>query len=87
MSDARWEILRPEYCPDCGSDRFIEQFLSVQHQQVARLVERPIEVVEYQRQTCQCAQCGQRVSAPHPSDGCARTGSEYWVTGIANMVR
>jgi len=64
----RLVILRPEYCPDYGSDRFIEQFLSVQHQQVARLVERPIEMVEYQRQTCQCAQCGQRVSAPHPSD-------------------
>ncbi len=64
----RSEILRPEYCPDCGSDRFIEQPVSVQYQQVARLVERPIEVVEYQRQTCQCAQCGQRVSAPHPSD-------------------
>ena len=64
----RYEILRPEYCPDCGSDRFIEQPVSVQHQQVARLVERPIEVVEYQRQTCQCARCSQRVSAPPASD-------------------
>ena len=31
----------------------------MQVQQVAQLVERPIEVVEYQRQSCQCVHCGE----------------------------
>lgn len=35
---------------------------------MARLVERPIEVVEYHQLTCQCAECGQRVSARLPED-------------------
>lgn len=33
--------------------------MAVSVQQVATLVERPIEVVEYQQQSCQCAHCGQ----------------------------
>jgi len=36
-------------------------------QQVAQLVERPIEIVEYQRHSCQCAHCGQTHTAPWPS--------------------
>ena len=36
--------------------------------QVARLVERPIEVVEYQRHSCQCARCGQVVAASWAED-------------------
>ena len=31
----------------------------MQVQQVAQLVERPIEIVEYQRQSCQCTHCGE----------------------------
>ena len=64
----RYEFLRPQRCPDCGGEQFFEQAFSVQQQQVARLVERPIEVVEYHRYTCQCVQCGQRVSAPPAPD-------------------
>lgn len=64
----RYEILRPESCPHCGSDSFSEQPVSVQQQQVARLVERPIEVVEYQRHRCQCSGCGQVVAAPWAED-------------------
>ncbi len=30
----------------------------VETQQVAQLVERPIEIVEYHRQYCQCTKCG-----------------------------
>ena len=33
--------------------------MKVEVQQVAQLVERPIEVVEYQRHHCQCSNCGQ----------------------------
>ena len=64
----RYEVLRPKRCPECGSEAFLELPVGVQRQQVARLVERPIEVVEYQRLNCQCGQCGQNVSAEGPLD-------------------
>ena len=64
----RYEILRPEDCPQCGSKEFALLAVGVQYQQVARLVERPIEVVEYQRQSCQCACCGEIVAAPWTLD-------------------
>ena len=34
------------------------EVIKVETQQVAQLVERPIEIVEYQRHHCQCLQCG-----------------------------
>jgi transposase len=55
----RYEILRPQECQSCGSMELVTAPLSVQRQQVAQLVARPIEVVEYQRQTCRCVRCGQ----------------------------
>ncbi len=36
-------------------------------QQVAQLVERPIEIVEYQRHSCKCTHCGQIHAAEWPS--------------------
>ena len=53
----RWEILRPEYCCCCGTVLFKEP-IKIETQQVAQLVERPIEIVEYQRHTCVCEHCG-----------------------------
>ena len=64
----RYEILRPEQCPNCGGEQFQVEPVGVQHQQVARLVERPIEIVEYQRHSCECASCGQIVPAPWAAD-------------------
>ena len=64
----RYEILRPELCPQCGSKEFELIAVGYQQQQVARLVERPIEVVEYQRQSCQCACCGAIVAATWGED-------------------
>lgn len=55
----RFEILRPQVCPHCGSQEFAEKPVAVQVQQVAQLVERPLEIVEYQRQSCHCADCGE----------------------------
>src|SRR4028119_1982312 len=46
----RWEILRPECC--CCGTGFFKQPIKIETQQVAQLVERPIEIVEYQRHTC-----------------------------------
>lgn len=40
--------------------------MAVQVQQVAQLVERPIEVVEYHRLTCQCVHCREVHTAPWP---------------------
>ncbi len=64
----RYLVLRPEQCPRCGSANFLESPVAVERQQVARLVERPIEVVEYQRQHCQCVRCGDSVAAPWAAD-------------------
>ena len=55
----RYQVVRPQLCPNCGSQAFGEVTVSVQVQQVAQLVECPIEIVEYQQHTCQCADCGQ----------------------------
>lgn len=54
----RIETLRPEVCPHCGSTHFVDEPLHVEIQQVAQLVERPIEIVEYHRQTHECVDCG-----------------------------
>ena len=62
----RYEVLRPLLCSGCGSQAFAEVPVSVQVQQVAQLVERPIEIVEYQQQSCQCAHCGQVHTAVWP---------------------
>ena len=62
----RYQILLPEKCPRCSSQEFAEVPVSVQVQQVAQLVERPIEIVEYQRQTCQCVHCGEVHTADWP---------------------
>jgi len=62
----RYELLKPQECPHCGSVEFRETPVSVQRQQVAQLVAHPIEVVEYQQHTCACAQCGQSQTAAWP---------------------
>ena len=41
----------------CGS-RELSEIIGYSKQQVACLVDRPIEVVEYQRAKCQCNECG-----------------------------
>ncbi len=63
----RYEILRPQVCPNCGTEEFAASPVAVQVQQVAQLVERPIEIVEYQRHSCQCAHCGQGTTAAWPA--------------------
>ncbi len=50
----RYEILRPLNCVYCGQKAFAPAAVKVEKQSVAQLVERPIEVVEYQRHTCVC---------------------------------
>jgi transposase len=64
----RYEILRPEDCVYCGQKAFASVAVKVKKQAVAQLVERPIEVVEYQRHTCVCECCGNLQSADWPED-------------------
>lgn len=59
----RFEILRPQVCNCCGQREFRSEPIKIDRQQVAQLVERPIEIVEYQRYTCVCSQCGERQTA------------------------
>jgi transposase len=62
----RYEILRPQVCPVCGCDEFVAEPVRVKLQQVAQLVERPIEIVEYQQHSCECRDCGQIHRAAWP---------------------
>lgn len=54
----RYEILTPTTCSNCGNQQWKTKAVRVETQQVAQLVPRPVEIVEYQRHHCQCAQCG-----------------------------
>lgn len=54
----RYEIFRPSDCVYCGQKAFAPVAVKIEKQSVAQLVERPIEIVEYQRYTCQCECCG-----------------------------
>jgi transposase len=64
----RCEILRPQGCESCGMGVDALQTIKVEKQQVAQLVERPIEIVEYHRYTCVCESCGQKVTASWSPD-------------------
>ncbi len=55
----RYEVLRPQLCLQCGSQANACVPVAVQVQQVAQLVQRPVEIVEYQQHSCQCVDCGQ----------------------------
>lgn len=61
----RYEVSQPEICLRCGS-RELSEVISTQTQQVAGLVAKPIEVVEYQTQTCKCLECGELVRGSLP---------------------
>lgn len=63
----RWQILKAESCSGCGQLLESAKSVKIEKKSVAVLVERPIEIVEYQRhhQRCQC--CG-FVTSPKWSD-------------------
>ena len=60
----RLEILRPQMCACCRQMAFLDQPVKIEFQQVAQLVLRPIEIVEYQRHTLECQHCGSIETAP-----------------------
>ncbi|MFH7028788.1 MAG: IS66 family transposase [Heteroscytonema crispum UTEX LB 1556] len=64
----RLEILRPEFCHCCGQTDFVGEPIKIETQQVAQLVECPIEIVEYHRYTCVCGECGNLQAADWSGD-------------------
>jgi len=62
----RTEISSPDICLNCGSKE-LSQVINIHRQQVASLVAKPIEVVEYQTQSCKCLECGAVVRGEPPS--------------------
>jgi len=59
----RIEILKPCSCSNCGQTELSNEPVVVETQQVAQLVSKPIEIVEYHRYHCQCDECGAITSA------------------------
>lgn len=64
----RYEIISPTDCAYCGQKTFAPLAVKVEKHAVAQLVERTIEIVEYQRQTCVCESCGNVQAAFWPED-------------------
>jgi len=64
----RFEILRPQLCNCCGHTSFVSEPIKIETHQVAQLVERPIEIVEYHRHTCVCCGCGNLQSGDWSAD-------------------
>lgn len=63
----RIEELIPKHCNHCGSNSFENEPVLVKVQQVAQLVERPIEVVEYRQSRLRCSCCKQESSGAWPN--------------------
>lgn len=88
----RYEILRPEDCVYCGQKAFAIVAVKIEKQSVAQLVEHPIEIVEYQRQTCVCECCGNIQTASWSPDivpgqdlGIRLQAFLGWVNNYAHM--
>lgn len=64
----RVSILSPDRCHQCGQSLESSEVVKTEKQQVAQLVARPLEIVEYQRQHCQCGHCGQVSAAEWDSE-------------------
>jgi transposase len=63
VESSLFEILRPQMCQCCGQREFSNEPIKIETQQVAQLVDRPIEIVEYQRYTCIGSECVERQTA------------------------
>jgi len=61
----RYEISQPSVCQCCGS-RELSEVINRHTQQVANLVDKPIEVIEYQIEACKCLECGAFVRGSLP---------------------
>jgi transposase len=62
----RYEILRPERCPECGGTEFADTPVQVKYSEIAELVTPAIEVVLYEQHCCRCLDCGSLVWGERP---------------------
>ncbi len=60
----RYELLKVDQCLHCGQQFESVKAEKIETQQVAQLVERPIEIVEYQRHHIRCNCCG-KITSPN----------------------
>ena len=58
--------MEPQRCPVCEGNHLETRGVTTRNYQVAQLVKRPIEVVEYQQVRRFCCQCGEQVSGELP---------------------
>ncbi len=58
----RSEVLKAEICSSCGQLLEGSESIKIDKKSVAVLVEKPIEIVEYQRHHCRCQSCGEITS-------------------------
>ena len=72
----RTKISSPDICLNCGSKE-LSEVINIHRQQVASLVAKPIEVVEYQTQSCKCLECGAVVRGEPPSGSSSRARLEH----------
>jgi len=61
------KVLDVKECPDCGSKLTIKADADVLIQQSVELPEKPIQIIEYQRPGCWCAECKKLHYAQLPS--------------------
>ena len=59
----RIEVLKAEQCSSCGQKLSTTELVKIETQQVAQLVAKPIEIVEYQRHHIRCNCCQQITKA------------------------
>jgi len=62
----RFELVKMQQCPNCGGQSWTD--IGVKTRQTARLVEKPIEIVEYQQHQCYCQNCATVVWGEMPVD-------------------
>ena len=82
----RYQISSPDSCEHCGSKE-LSEMIGYSKQQVACLVAKPIEVVEYQRGKCQCLECGAMVMGAPASGIVPGQDALYRPTRIIGMAR
>lgn len=83
--DHHQELLLAQ-CPVCGSDLKADETRPKKRQQIAELVERPVEVWEYERPAYLCRECGWQGYAPLPL-GC-REDFSYgaWLSSLVGWL-
>ena len=78
-------MLQPSICSHCGQTEWLAYPVKIDLKQVAQLVDRPIEVVEYHRHHCQCRNCGQVTERRLVVKDDTRTGFRGKVTSLSGM--